>query len=119
MTQTNTTRADVVIFGGGIAGLWTLHTLLQRGYKAILLEAHEFGSGQTIKSQGIIHGGLKYALNGNLSAASQALQNMPKFWQQCLNGQGAIDLSATEVLSDHQAMWSINRLTGGAASLFA
>ncbi len=118
-TSSKTIHADVVIFGGGIAGLWTLRSLLQQGYKTILLEADALGAGQTVKSQGIIHGGLKYALKGNLNTASQALQDMPAFWQNCLAGRGAIDLRTTKVLSDHQYMWSVNKLTGGVASLFA
>jgi hypothetical protein len=112
-------KLDVVIFGAGIAGLWTLARLTQQGYNAVLLETDAIGSGQTIKSQGIIHGGLKYALTGHLSGAVTSLQDMPTIWQQCLNGTGEIDLSAARVLSDGQFMWSANKITGGITTLFA
>ena len=54
----NLLDVEVVIFGGGIAGLWLLDELHRAGMTTLLLEAHELGSGQTIASQGIIHGGL-------------------------------------------------------------
>lgn len=112
-------NVDIIIFGGGIAGLWTLARLIKQGYNAILLETNALGSGQTIKSQGIIHGGLKYALAGSVSSAVTALQDMPLVWQQCLNGAGEINLSGTKILANCQHMWSIDRLTGGITTLFA
>lgn len=112
-------KPDCVILGGGIAGLWLLNRLKQQGYKVILLESDAIGSGQTIKSQGIIHGGLKYALNGSLSSATDALSDMPTRWQNCLAGQGEIDLNEVRVLANGQHMWSINKLTGGITTLFA
>ena len=61
---------DVLILGGGAAGLWLLDELHQAGYRVLLLETESHGLGQTISSQGIIHGGLKYALRGRPSRAS-------------------------------------------------
>jgi L-2-hydroxyglutarate oxidase LhgO len=113
------TNVDVIIFGGGIAGLWTLSRLTDQGYSALLLETEALGAGQTIKSQGIIHGGLKYALSGKLDAAVTSLQDMPMVWQQCLHGNGEIDLSDVTVLANSQHMWSANKLTGGITALFA
>lgn len=112
-------NVDVIIFGGGIAGLWTLSRLTKQGYNAILLETTTLGAGQTIKSQGIIHGGLKYALTGQLNSAVTSLQDMPTVWQQCLHGNGEIDLSDVTVLANMQHMWSANKITGGITALFA
>jgi glycerol-3-phosphate dehydrogenase len=72
-----TAEADVVIFGGGIAGLWILNRLRQAGLSAILFESGALGGGQTHKSQGIIHGGLKYALQGVLTQDAAAMSDMP------------------------------------------
>lgn len=99
-------QTDIVIFGGGIAGLWLLNRLRQQGLDVVLLESDALGGGQTLASQGIIHGGLKYALNGVLSPASSAIAGMPERWRQCLQGEGEIDLRGVRVLAPHYFMWS-------------
>lgn len=99
-------RFDVAIVGGGVAGLWLLNRLSQIGYSVVLFEKEALGAGQTLASQGIVHGGLKYALNGVLSPASSAIADMPARWARCLDGQGDIDLRATRRLSEHYYMWS-------------
>jgi glycerol-3-phosphate dehydrogenase len=104
MTQTYST--DIVIFGGGIAGLWMLNRLRNEGYDAILIESKTLGGGQTIASQGIIHGGLKYAISGSLAGAASATSRMPQRWRDCLVGKGDVDLKNCEILNDHYYMWS-------------
>lgn len=104
MSQELTT--DIVIIGGGIAGLWLLNRLRQQGFDVLLLEKSALGAGQTIASQGIIHGGLKYALNGALSPASSAIAGMPEHWRRCLRGEGDLDLRTCKVLAPHYYMWS-------------
>ncbi|MDP7403135.1 MAG: FAD-dependent oxidoreductase [Gammaproteobacteria bacterium] len=101
---------DIVIFGGGVAGLWVLNAVRSAGYQAILFEKGSLGGGQTLASQGIIHGGLKYALQGTLSSAAQAIADMPSRWRACLDGSGEMDLRGTRVLSDHYYMWSSGSL---------
>ena len=97
---------DIVIFGGGIAGLWLLNRLQNIGYSPLLFETNTLGGGQTLASQGIIHGGLKYALSGSLTQASEVIADMPSVWRQHLSGQGEPDLTGVPVLSNHYYMWS-------------
>jgi hypothetical protein len=113
------TTVDIAIFGGGIAGLWALNRLRAAGFKAVLFEANTLGGGQTIKSQGIIHGGIKYALTGILTGASQAIESMPKRWKDCLAGEGEIDLRKAKILSQEQLLWSTGSLTSDLAGFFA
>jgi glycerol-3-phosphate dehydrogenase len=103
--------ADVVIFGGGIAGLWLLNRLRQSGLSAILFESGALGGGQTHKSQGIIHGGMKYALKGMMTKEAQVMAGMPSHWKECLAGKGEIDLSAVPVLSSQQYLWAPHKFT--------
>lgn len=110
---------DVVVVGGGIAGLFTLAKLQQAGYRAVLLEKSALGSGQTGYSQGIIHGGSKYALLGKKTAAQQRIAGMPKYWRACLAGRGDIDLSACRVLADRQLMWALPTLSSAVSGFFA
>jgi len=115
----HTYSADVVIIGAGIAGLWLHNRLNQLGFHALLLENKSIGNAQTLSSQGIIHGGTKYALNGILSKATQAIGDMPTRWQSCLAGQGDVDLTAVKVLANHQLMWSKDQLSSKMLSFFA
>ncbi|MES2607041.1 MAG: FAD-dependent oxidoreductase [Pseudomonadota bacterium] len=100
---------DIVILGGGIAGLWLLSRLRSAGYAAVLLEKSALGDGQTIASQGMIHGGLKYALGGALTGASEAIADMPAHWMRCLRGEGDVDLRGDNLLlSDAYYLWPRN-----------
>ena len=112
-------NVDVVIFGGGIAGLWLLTRLRQAGYQTLLLENEALGAGQTRFSQGIIHGGTKYALTGKLTASSESIFAMPKIWRDCLEGKGEVDLSSAKILSEHQYMWSTPSLLSRLSGFFA
>jgi glycerol-3-phosphate dehydrogenase len=98
-------QLDAVIFGGGAAGLWVLDELTRRGNSALLIEAHALGHGQTVASQGIIHGGLKYTLAGLFTPAAQQIREMPNVWRSCLAGDAAPDLSRTRVRSPFCYLW--------------
>ncbi len=117
--MTTAVQTDIAILGGGIAGLWLLNRLRRAGYSAVLLTAGELGAEQTIASQGMIHGGLKYALAGTLSGESEAIAAMPARWNACLAGTGEIDLSAVQVLSRDFYLWSSGRLASRLTSFFA
>jgi glycerol-3-phosphate dehydrogenase len=113
------TKADIVIFGGGIAGLWLLHRLRQAGYAAILFESNGLGGGQTNKAQGIIHGGMKYALQGVLTREATGMSDLPDYWRDCLQGKGEVDLSAVPVLSEKHYLWSPTRFASKFTGLIA
>lgn len=96
---------DLLIFGGGVAGLWLLNRARQAGYSALLFERDALGAGQSIASQGMIHGGMKYALGGTLTGASEAIADMPARWRACIAGEGELDLRGAKLLSDAYYMW--------------
>lgn len=116
MTIINT---DITIIGAGIAGLWLHRRLNDLGYHCLLIDKEKIGGAQTLSSQGIIHGGTKYALTGVLSGAASAIGDMPKRWQACLEGNGEIDLSNTLLFTDHQLMWSTQSLSSKMMSFFS
>jgi len=101
---------DVLIFGGGVAGLWLLDELHRRGFAVALVESKALGTGQTICSQGILHGGLKYALGGIVADSSKAVREMPAHWAACLAGQRQPDLRSVRVLSPHCHLWRTDSL---------
>ena len=115
----NTLKLDLIIIGGGIAGLWTLNRAVKAGFNAILLEKNSLGGGQSVRSQGIIHGGTKYALSGVLTQASNTIKEMPQRWRDCLAGQGEIDLTSVNILSEAHYMWSKGSLGSRMTTFFA
>jgi len=113
------TDVDVLIIGGGIAGLWTLARLRRSGHDAWLVESSALGGIQSIASQGIIHGGSKYALGGKLGDSAKAIGDMPRIWNECLDGTGEVDLSAVEIHTRSQLMWSTKSAVSRVAGFFA
>ena len=110
---------DAAIIGGGIAGAWALNLLQKRGYNCILLERDGLGADQTLASQGMIHGGLKYALSGVLTGASEAIADMPRRWRACLSGEDEVDLRGTRLLSEHYYMFAEATTLGRLTTFFA
>ncbi|HQA25185.1 MAG TPA: FAD-dependent oxidoreductase [Candidatus Competibacteraceae bacterium] len=110
---------DILIVGGGIAGLWLLARLRARGYGALLVESDRLGSGQTLCSQGIIHGGAKYSLHGQLSDSAQTIAGMPTRWRDCLAGRADVDLRGARLLAEHQYLWATQAPTSRLAAFFA
>ncbi|GAB4149231.1 MAG: FAD-dependent oxidoreductase [Planctomycetaceae bacterium] len=102
---------DVVIFGGGVAGLWLLDELIRREFSAVLCEANTLGSGQTVASQGILHGGLKYTLQGRMTNSALGIRDMPAVWRDCLAGKRTPDLTGTRIRSPHCYLWRTESMT--------
>lgn len=110
---------DVIVVGGGIAGLWTLDALRAAGYRAILLDNGALGGTQSTASQGMIHGGVKYALDGKPGAATHTIAAMPPLWRACLAGEEQPDLSTARILSREFLLWSTASVAARAAALIA
>ncbi len=116
----HTVTADVAIAGAGVAGLWLANLLVSRGLDVAVCERGEVGGTQTMASQGLIHGGVKYALAGTATRAFEATSDMPRRWRACLEGTGEIDLRGVGVVSECYYLWTPDapgaRLAGFLAS---
>lgn len=112
-------RVDAVIFGGGAAGLWLLDRISRDGGHAVLLEAAALGAGQTISAQGIIHGGLKYTLQGLLTKSARHIRGMPNLWRDALLGRIAPNLTGTKLRSDCCHLWQTDSLSSKAGMIGA
>lgn len=112
-------QLDLAIIGGGVAGLWLANRAKTAGYSVAVFESSTLGGAQTLASQGMIHGGMKYTLAGALTGASEAIADMPRHWRACLCGEGDVDLRHTRILSDHFFMWSGNDLGSKLTSFLA
>lgn len=111
-------KCDTVILGGGVAALWTANVLKAAGQSVVILTNAPLGSGQTLAAQGVIHGGVKYAVAGKLTDSSEALATMPGRWLAAMRGEGPVDLRGADLLSDHQILWSLPNVVSQVVSFF-
>lgn len=116
--HSETVTVDTVIIGGGVAALWTANVLKSKGYSFVVLANGPLGEGQSLAAQGVIHGGLKYAVGGKLTDASEALAEMPSRWLDAIAGRGPVNLSGAELLIDHQVMWSLPNVVSQVVGFF-
>lgn len=65
---------DMIIIGGGATGLGIAVDAASRGYKTLLLEQHDFAKGTSSRSTKLIHGGVRYLAQGNVSLVLEALR---------------------------------------------
>lgn len=65
---------DFIIIGGGATGLGTAVEAASRGYKTLLLEQHDFAKGTSSRSTKLVHGGVRYLRQGNISLVLEALR---------------------------------------------
>lgn len=61
------------MIGGGATGLGTALESASRGFKTLLLEKYDFAKGTSSRSTKLIHGGVRYLAQGNLSLVREAL----------------------------------------------
>ena len=64
---------DFVIVGGGASGMGVALDAASRGFSCCLLEQNDFGKGTSSRSTKLIHGGVRYLRQGNISLVSEAL----------------------------------------------
>lgn len=65
---------DVIIIGGGASGLGAAVDAASRGLRTLLLEQSDFAKGTSSRSTKLIHGGLRYLQQGNISLVTEALK---------------------------------------------
>lgn len=63
----------MIVIGGGITGAGILREAARLGLKALLVERHDFASGTSSHSSKLIHGGLRYFVQGQLKMMRESL----------------------------------------------
>ena len=101
---------DLAIIGGGATGLGLALDAANRGYSVVLIEAADFAKGTSSRSTKLVHGGVRYLAQGNISLVVEALHEratllhnaphlaralsfvMPcyRFWEQPFYGLGLL-----------------------------
>ncbi len=65
---------DMVVVGGGATGVGVAVDAASRGYEVLVLEQHDFGKGTSSRSTKLVHGGVRYLEQGNISLVMEALK---------------------------------------------
>ena len=65
---------DMIVVGGGATGVGVAIDAASRGYDVLLLEQSDFGKGTSSRSTKLVHGGVRYLEQGNLSLVMEALK---------------------------------------------
>lgn len=65
---------DIAVVGGGATGVGIAVDAASRGYRVVLLEQSDFGKGTSSRSTKLVHGGVRYLQQGNVSLVMEALK---------------------------------------------
>jgi glycerol-3-phosphate dehydrogenase len=65
---------DMAVIGGGATGVGIAVDAAARGYAVCLVEQSDFGKGTSSRSTKLIHGGVRYLQQGNVSLVMEALK---------------------------------------------
>src|SRR5580658_5358158 len=72
--RARTTPWDMLVIGGGATGVGVAIDAATRGYDVLLLEQSDFGKGTSSRSTKLVHGGVRYLEQGNISLVMEALR---------------------------------------------
>lgn len=65
---------DIAVIGGGATGAGIAVDAASRGYDVVLFEQDDFGKGTSSRSTKLVHGGVRYLQQGNISLVMEALK---------------------------------------------
>src|SRR5712672_3574978 len=74
-------RWDMIEVGGGATGVGIAVEAASRGYDVLLLEQSDFGKGTSSRSTKLVHGGVRYLEQGNISLVMEALKERGLLFQ--------------------------------------
>ncbi|MCE9651162.1 MAG: glycerol-3-phosphate dehydrogenase/oxidase [Parvibaculum sp.] len=80
LKKMSATDYDLVIVGGGVTGATTAWDASLRGLKVALLEKEDFAHATTSGSSKLVHGGLRYLVNGELKLVRESLRER-RIWE--------------------------------------
>ena len=72
--EARTTPWDIVIIGGGATGMGIAVDAATRGYEVLLLNARISARRTSSRSTKLVHGGVRYLEQGNVTLVMEALQ---------------------------------------------
>ena len=67
---------DIVVIGGGATGVAIAMDAAIRGLSVVLVEQSDFGKGTSSRSTKLVHGGVRYLQQGNITLVRDALREL-------------------------------------------
>ncbi len=67
-------RWDIAVIGGGATGLGVALDAAARGFSVVLLESEDFAKGTSSRATKLVHGGVRYLAQGDISLVYEALR---------------------------------------------
>ncbi len=64
---------DLAVVGGGATGLGVALDAAARGLSVVLVDSHDFAKGTSSRATKLVHGGVRYLAQGNISLVREAL----------------------------------------------
>ena len=64
---------DLIVIGGGITGAGVMLEAARRGHRVLLLEQTDFSWGTSSRSSKMVHGGLRYIAQGDITLTRHSL----------------------------------------------
>jgi glycerol-3-phosphate dehydrogenase len=65
---------DIIVIGGGATGAGVAVDAATRGFNVLLVEREDFGKGTSSRATKLVHGGVRYLEQGNVSLVMEALK---------------------------------------------
>ncbi|MCL6414738.1 glycerol-3-phosphate dehydrogenase/oxidase [Aestuariirhabdus sp. Z084] len=65
---------DLLVIGGGITGAGVMLRAAQQGQRVLLLEQQDFAWGTSSRSSKMVHGGLRYLVNGDFALTRESVR---------------------------------------------
>lgn len=72
---------DLAIVGGGATGLGAAVDAASRGHSVVLIEQSDFAKGTSSRSTKLVHGGVRYLKQGNVSLVLEALSERERLYR--------------------------------------
>ncbi|EOZ99700.1 Glycerol-3-phosphate dehydrogenase [Indibacter alkaliphilus LW1] len=72
---------DIAVIGGGASGLGVALDALSRGLSVVLIEKADFAAGTSSRSTKLVHGGVRYLAQGDVSLVFEALRERGRLLQ--------------------------------------
>jgi glycerol-3-phosphate dehydrogenase len=98
---------DLIVIGGGITGAGIFSEAAKRGFKTLLVEANDFGSGTSSRSSKLVHGGFRYLKNGQIKITYDSVREREKLLREERGLINELSFLIARYEGDRLPMWAL------------